>query len=1229
MSCSKNFIRKKYDLQVTNIDHAVNLAREFFHEGKVEESLDIYEMLAAIKEINSIEVLAEVYDLFQSIKEKNRFNLYQKRIYDFNIQPGDKVLDIGSGHLPFPFATHLADISTSDHNYGRAGSPFKFMDGKPFYEFNVEDIPFEDKEFDFVYCSHVLEHTEFPEKACSELIRVAGRGYIETPTKAKDLWLNTAKVSNHKWSVDFINNALTFTEYTEDDIEGFENNILMEMHTSPQTKREKALSALIYLKPQMVNTMLLWEDNFYYEVKRKNQFQLKISSNNQPVLKKNEAGKLKFVQVHTFYEDYLDSFYSRNSNLGSSSFKEQTDALINDGFSGIHIIAPYMNDLGYDSQLIIANNKQAQLKWLKENNISFSNDGNLSNRILAEQINRIEPDVLYLSDPITFDSKFVKQLNKKPQLVIGWRAADIPASTDWSLFDIMLSGLTGILKTANVLGAKESIYFTPGFPQHLLSELNDSEKIYDVVFCGSWTTGQHKKRNEFLKAVADYASQTKSFRPAFFINGKDIDPAVAQFNHGALFGKEMHRVLAQSKIVIDSRGDIRFRGNDDIDIAGNETINMRLFEAAGCGAFLLTENFENLPQLFKIGKEIETFKDAKELIEKIEYYLTHENKRKAIALAGQQRCLKDYSMQSRTKAFDDLIKKSLSIPIKISSDSIKEETTRLYDEASVQINNKNFREAFELLNKAKGNKINIENLDLLRAICFISFNDFHSAKQALLEELSFFPGNSSAGELLNKINLPAQAISDDAEFKEVLKKIEPYTMLSYERLFSLFQLAKEVCEKDIPGSFVECGVARGGSSAMLAYIIKKYSRRERLLYSFDTFAGMPEPTAEDKHSNLNASDTGWGTGTCAAPVESLMQAASLLNAADIIKPVPGLFQDTLPSFKNEVKEVAFLHLDGDWYESTKTILENLYDNISAGGILQVDDYGYWNGCKKAVHEFEGSSGLNFNLNKIDDTGVWFVKENISKDAQPLSMLNLGCGEKYHKNWVNIDFVSRSNEVIQYDLNKPLPFENSSFDVVYHSHLLEHFTKSYAPQFIKECFRVLKAEGIIRIVIPDLEQIIKIYLELLHKSLEGDIEAQKKYEWIMLELYDQTVRNYPGGEMKQYWSLEKIPAKDFVIQRMGSEAKIYIAALQANKSQGQNGKTLDPLTIGNFRMSGEIHQWMYDRYSLGNLLKLTGFREIKVCAADESAIPNFNSYYLDIENDFSVRKPDSLFMEGRK
>lgn len=211
-----------------------------------------------------VSFLVLAYRILQNIQDRSRYNLYQARIFDFNIQPGDKVLDIGSGHNPFPKATHLADISLSNNIIGRDGVPFRYVDGKPVYECSVEKTPFSDKEFDFVYCSHVLEHAEHPALACQELIRIAKRGYIESPTKGKDIFLASARTSNHISYVELIGNVLTFFRYSNWEIEGIGYNILQQMHGAPQTDREKAFSALIYLYPRQINTMMLWEESFLF-----------------------------------------------------------------------------------------------------------------------------------------------------------------------------------------------------------------------------------------------------------------------------------------------------------------------------------------------------------------------------------------------------------------------------------------------------------------------------------------------------------------------------------------------------------------------------------------------------------------------------------------------------------------------------------------------------------------------------------------------------------------------------------------------------------------------------------------------------------------------------------------------------------------------------------------------------------------------------------------------------
>jgi predicted SAM-dependent methyltransferase len=274
----------------------------------------------------------------------------------------------------------------------------------------------------------------------------------------------------------------------------------------------------------------------------------------------------------------------------------------------------------------------------------------------------------------------------------------------------------------------------------------------------------------------------------------------------------------------------------------------------------------------------------------------------------------------------------------------------------------------------------------------------------------------------------------------------------------------------------------------------------------------------------------------------------------------------------------------------------------------------------------------------------------------MKLLNIGCGSVFHPNWENVDIVSSSPEVREYDISRNLPYPDAEFDVCYSSHLLEHLAQQEAENFIAECYRILKPNGIIRVVVPDLESIASNYLTLLEQVDSGNQEVESNYDWMMLELYDQTVRSFSGGNMGKFLLNPNINNKDFVLSRIGAEAKnhweinpperstwrekittkkiclqiektrIKIAGLLVALVAGK--KSMEAFQEGVFRNSGEIHRWMYDRYSLRRLLERAGFSDIRICEASMSKISDFNIYSLDVV-DNQTRKPDSLFVEATR
>jgi len=265
-------------------------------------------------------------------------------------------------------------------------------------------------------------------------------------------------------------------------------------------------------------------------------------------------------------------------------------------------------------------------------------------------------------------------------------------------------------------------------------------------------------------------------------------------------------------------------------------------------------------------------------------------------------------------------------------------------------------------------------------------------------------------------------------------------------------------------------------------------------------------------------------------------------------------------------------------------------------------------------------------------------------------LNVGCGTKFHRAWTNIDMVSTNPAVRAVNLIQGIPFEADRFEVLYHSQVLEHIPKEKAPAFLAECLRVLRPGGILRVVVPDLEDIATEYLRLLQENRAApSARAAADYDWMLLEMYDQVVRNHSGGAMAEYLRQPGIVNKDFVDARIGVVARDLLSSARdaASPSTLRRLATLTPaklagwlqrqwrqrvggeaLRVGSFRLGGEAHLWMYDRYSLSRALHQVGFVDVQRLDPHTSAVPDWAGYQLDVR-DGAVFDPTSLFMEARK
>jgi O-methyltransferase len=210
----------------------------------------------------------------------------------------------------------------------------------------------------------------------------------------------------------------------------------------------------------------------------------------------------------------------------------------------------------------------------------------------------------------------------------------------------------------------------------------------------------------------------------------------------------------------------------------------------------------------------------------------------------------------------------------------------------------------------------------------------------------------------------------EPQFYELYRRCAPYTMTSVERMYALWQVVRHVSRRRVQGAFVECGVWRGGSSMLAALTFAQEDDVGRQFYLYDTFEGMSEPTQADgvvARYEWERHRRGDHNSWCYSPVDEVT--ANMLSTGlspDHLRLVKGRVEDTLSETVPE--RIALLRLDTDWYESTRHELERLYPLLQPGGVLIVDDYGDWEGARRAVDEYMASHRPSLFMMRVDPTG---------------------------------------------------------------------------------------------------------------------------------------------------------------------------------------------------------------------------------------------------------------------
>ncbi|HEX8282419.1 MAG TPA: glycosyltransferase [Pyrinomonadaceae bacterium] len=395
---------------------------------------------------------------------------------------------------------------------------------------------------------------------------------------------------------------------------------------------------------------------------------------------------MRLLKIGVYYPTYLEQFYARRPGLAAEPYAAQHAALIADCFGSSDFWTRALSRLGYETCDLVANAEPLQKAWAAERGLAFDEAGWLF-RITEAQVRDFRPDVLLVADYSTVTADFLRRLREacpSLRLVLGWCGAPYHDGSVFRECDVVLSCVPELVEHFREEGHR-SRHVNHAFEPRVLEKLGaPTEPAADFVFLGSVIKSDrfHLEREKILLRLVEETglqiwSETGprptprrlsrlplvggvARRAARLLRGGAraaapppspfVDARIARRARPPLFGLEMFRQLRDSRVAL----------NTHIDISPVNASNMRLFEATGVGACLLTDWKANLHELFEPDAEVVAYRDADECVERVKYLLGHDDARRRIAAAGQRRTLRDHTFAARAALIDAVVREELS-----------------------------------------------------------------------------------------------------------------------------------------------------------------------------------------------------------------------------------------------------------------------------------------------------------------------------------------------------------------------------------------------------------------------------------------------------------------------------------------------------------------------------------------------------------------------------------------
>ena len=373
---------------------------------------------------------------------------------------------------------------------------------------------------------------------------------------------------------------------------------------------------------------------------------------------------MKIALLDTYHPGFLNQFYSANGGLAAESSSRQKQAVIGGFFGTADFYSRHLNDLGCSAVDLIGNCVPLQSAWAREHGLRVNSFAlRIPYRlfqlpvigqalaamrgivdIAIEQIESLASDVVYCQDIRFLPPEALARLRKRSRLIVGQIACPLPPPAYIRGYDLILTSFPHFVDRIRAQGVA-SEYFRIGFDASVLEALGTVEKNIVASFVGG-ISRHHGKAVPMLEYMASNTPME------FFGYGAESlprDSAIRARHRGEVWGLDMYRALARSRITL----------NRHINAAKGYANNMRLYEATGVGALLLTDLKDNLAELFEIGKEVVAYSSAEEAAELIRYYLAHPDEAQAIARAGQARTLREHTYRHRMEELVPILQRYL------------------------------------------------------------------------------------------------------------------------------------------------------------------------------------------------------------------------------------------------------------------------------------------------------------------------------------------------------------------------------------------------------------------------------------------------------------------------------------------------------------------------------------------------------------------------------------------